>query len=109
MLIVNDASEAHLRNLARALNRSNKPYEKLGGSCSLSELQKIEDLSKAEKDSINHDMREEVYQLLNELGIDIKDYPDGYENWEPVGLYDIKQAKKKVIKQLKEEIKIRRK
>jgi len=82
-MIINKESEKHIRNLARCINRSNKPFEKLGESFTLFELRRVKDLSQAEKDSINADIGEEISQLLVELGIDYKDYTfNRYKNWE---------------------------
>jgi len=94
-MLINKESEKHIRNLARCLNRANKPYEKLGNPCSAFELLNIKGLSQAEKDSISHDIEEEVSQLLFELGIDYKDYPNGYEDWETVTLYEFNLEKNK--------------
>jgi len=98
-MIINRESEKHIRNLARCLNRANKPYEKLGGSFSLFELRKIKVISRAEEASINNDIAQEVSQLLFELGIDYKDYPGGYENWETVTLYEFNLEKEKLLKE----------
>jgi len=82
-MIINKESEKHIRNLARCINRVNKPFEKLGNPYSAAELLNTKDLSQAEKDSINSDIAKEVSQLLVELGIDYKNYTfDRYENWE---------------------------
>jgi len=84
-MIINKESEKHIRNLARCLNRANKPFEKLGNPYSAKELLNIKDLSQSEKDSINHDIGEELSQLLFELGIDYKDFPfNEYKDWETV-------------------------
>ena len=82
-MIINKKNEKHIRNLARCINRSNKPFEKLGNPYSATELLNTKDLSQAEKDSINSDIAKEVSQLLVELGIDYKNYTfDRYKNWE---------------------------
>ena len=92
---INKESEKHIRNLARCINRNNKPFEKLGECFSLFELGNTKDLSQAEKDSINSDIAKEVCQLLVELGIDYKDYPfNRYKNWETVTLYQFNLEEK---------------
>lgn len=101
-MIINKESEKHIRNLARCINRSNKPYEKLGYCFTLYELLRVKDLSQAEKDSINFDIAKEVSQLLVELGIDYKDYSfNEYKDWEAVTLYQFnleeKRNKKKAV------------
>ena len=99
-MLINKESEKHIRNLARCINRANKPYEKIGNPCSAEELLNIKDLSQSEKDSINHDIDEELSQLLFELGIDPKNYPfNEYENWETVTLYQFNLEKAKLEKQ----------
>ena len=80
-MLINEESEKHIRNLARCLNRLDKPFEDLGYVFTLSELLKTKDLSRAEKDSIFSDVMSEVYKLLLDLGIDHRDYPGGYEYW----------------------------
>lgn len=98
-MIINKESEKHIRNLARCINRSNKPFEKLGECFSLFELRKIRDLSQSERDSINFDIANEVCQLLVELGIDYKNYTfDRYKNWEAVTLYQFNLEKAKIKK-----------
>ncbi|MBA7583911.1 hypothetical protein ES695_00990 [Candidatus Atribacteria bacterium 1244-E10-H5-B2] len=96
-MIINKESEKHIRNLARCLNRDNKPYEALikKYSCPLSEFLEVKDLSQAEKESINCDIKTEVYQLLKELEIDYKDHPGGYKDWETVTLYQFNLCKAK--------------
>ena len=94
-MLINKESEKHIRNLARCLNRLNKPFKKLGYSFTLSELRKTKDLPQAKKDSIFSDVMGEVSQLLSELGIDYKDYPGGYEDWETVTLYQFNLCKAK--------------
>ena len=98
-MIINKESEKHIRNLARCLNTINKPFEKLGYSFTLSELLKTKDLPQAKKDSIFSDVMGEVSQLLSELGVDYKDYPGEYENWETVTLYQFNLEKAKLEKQ----------
>ncbi|MBA7500115.1 hypothetical protein ES704_02868 [subsurface metagenome] len=98
-MLINKESEKHIRNLARCLNRLNKPFKKLGYSFTLSELRKTKDLPQAKKDSIFSDVMGEVSQLLSELGIDYKDYPGGYEDWETVTLYQFNLEKAKLEKQ----------
>ena len=95
-MIINKESEKHIRNLARCINRANKPYEKLGESFTftLSELLNIKGLSQAEKDSNYADITNEVIQLLFELGIDYRDYPNGYKDWETVTLYQFNLEEK---------------
>ncbi|MBA7567892.1 hypothetical protein ES695_18205 [Candidatus Atribacteria bacterium 1244-E10-H5-B2] len=95
-MLINKESEKHIRNLARCFNRLNKPFKDLGYVFTLSELLKTEVLSQAEKDSIFSDVMGEISQLLSELGIDYKDYPGGYEDWETVTLYqfNLEKAKK---------------
>ena len=95
-MLINKESEKHIRNLARCLNRANKPFEKLGNPVTATELLKTKDLSQAEKDSINHDIFEEIIQLLQELGVDYRDYPGGYKNWETVSLYRLNLEKAKL-------------
>lgn len=95
-MIINKEGEKHIRNLARCLNRANKPYEKLGNTCSAFKLFNIKGLSQAEKDSISNDIAQEVCQLLFELGVDYRDYPGGYENWETVTLYEFNLEKEKL-------------
>jgi len=82
-MIINKESEKHIRNLARCINRINKPFEKLGETFTLFELLNTKGLSQEEKDNINFDIAKEVSQLLIELGIDYKNYTfDRYKNWE---------------------------
>lgn len=101
-MIINKESEKHIRNLARCINRANKPFEKLPAAVTLFELHKIKDIPQAEQDSINADIGEEVSQLLVELGIDYKDYTfDRYKNWETVTLYQFNLEKAKSEKEIK--------
>jgi hypothetical protein len=97
-MIINKESEKHIRNLARCLNIANKPFEKLGNPYTSLELLKIKGLSQAEKDSNYSDITNEVNQLLFELGIDYKDYPNGYEDWETVTLYQFNLEKEKLAR-----------
>ncbi|MBA7582253.1 hypothetical protein ES695_07865 [Candidatus Atribacteria bacterium 1244-E10-H5-B2] len=98
-MLINKESEKHIRNLARCLNRLNKPFKKLGNPFTLSELRKTKDLPQVKKDSIFSDVMGEVSQLLSELGIDYKDYPGGYKDWETVTLYQFNLEKAKLEKQ----------
>jgi len=101
-MIINKESEKHIRNLARCINRVNKPFEKLPAAVNLFELHKIKDIPQAEQDSINFDIAKEVCQLLDELEIDYKDYPfDRYNNWETVTLYQFNLEKAKLEKEIK--------
>ena len=101
-MIINKESEKHIRNLARCINRANKPFEKLPAAVTLFELHKIKGIPQAEKDSINFDIAKEVFLLLDELEIDYKDYPfDRYNNWETVTLYQFNLEKAKLEKEIK--------
>jgi len=105
-MLINKESEKHIRNLARCLNRVNKPYENLGYCYSLAKLRDIKRLSKAELDSNYSDMAKEVSQLLFELGINYKDYPfNEYKDWEKVTLYQFNLEKAKLERQDKNFVK----